>query len=116
MTYAAQNRHFAPYFAYQASPKNNAVAKKPGVLRRIFDAIVESRQKHVDREIALGLARSGALGLQSGKWQVMALSGHAKTSALRPLSGGKQTLDSRQSVARPNDSRGSSPHTPTGEG
>jgi len=74
MTYAAQNRHFTPYFAYQASPKSNAVAKKPGVLRRIFDAIVESRQKHVDREIALGLARSGALGLQSGKWQVMALS------------------------------------------
>ena len=53
MTYAAQNRHFTPYFAYQASPKSNAVAKKPGVLRRIFDAIVESRQKHADREIAL---------------------------------------------------------------
>ena len=59
MTYAAHHSHFAPYFTRKASPKSNAVAKKPSVLWRIFDAIVESRQKSVDREIALRLARSG---------------------------------------------------------
>ena len=59
MTYAAHHRHLAPYFADKASPKSNAVTKKPGVLWRIFDAIMESRQKHADREIARRLARSG---------------------------------------------------------
>jgi len=59
MTYAAHHRHFTPYFADKASPKSNAVTKKPGVLWRIFDAIVDSRQKRADREIAGWLARSG---------------------------------------------------------
>ena len=59
MTYAAHSDHFTPYFTHKASSKSNAVAKKPCVLWRIFDAIVESRQKSVDREIALRLARSG---------------------------------------------------------
>ena len=59
MTYAAHHRHLAPYFADKASPKSKAVSKRPGVLWRIFDAIVESQQKHADREIARRLARSG---------------------------------------------------------
>src|SRR5260221_8615446 len=59
MTYAAHRGHFAPYFTHTPSPSRDAIAKKPGVLWRIFDAIVESRQKSADREIALRLARSG---------------------------------------------------------
>ena len=59
MTYAAHYRHLVPYFAEKAAPKNDPVSKKPGVLWRIFDAIIEQRQKHADREIACWLARSG---------------------------------------------------------
>lgn len=59
MTYAAHHSHFTPYFADKASPKSNFVTKKPGVLWRIFDAIVDSRQKQADREIARRLTRSG---------------------------------------------------------
>ncbi len=60
MTYAAHHRDFVPYFRDQASTtRSNAVANKAGVLRRIFDAIIESRQKQADRDIARFLARSG---------------------------------------------------------
>ena len=81
MTYAAHHSHFAPNSTPSASPKSNAIAKKPGVLWRIFDAIVESRQKSADREIARRLARSGGRitdniereitqSLLTGNWKV----------------------------------------------
>jgi hypothetical protein len=59
MTYAAHHRDFVPYFPCQTSSGSNAVTNKAGVLRRIFDAIFESRQKQADRDIARFLARSG---------------------------------------------------------
>ena len=59
MTYAAHHRGFVPHFGDKASTRSNAVANKAGVLRRIFDAIFESRQKQADRDIARFLARSG---------------------------------------------------------
>ena len=59
MTYAAHCRDFVPYFGDKASTRSNAVANKAGVLRRIFDAIFESRQKQADRDMARFLARSG---------------------------------------------------------
>ena len=59
MKYASPLSHFAPYFTHKASPKSNTVVKKPSVLRRIYDAIVESRQKHADQMIALWVARAG---------------------------------------------------------
>ena len=59
MTYAAHHRDFVPYFGDKASTRSNAVANKAGVLRRVFDAIFESRQKQADRDIARYLARSG---------------------------------------------------------
>ena len=60
MTYAAHQRDFVPYFRDQASTsRSNAVANKAGILRRIFNAIIEPRQKQADREIARFLARSG---------------------------------------------------------
>jgi hypothetical protein len=59
MTYVAHHRDFVPYFPYQTSTGSNAVTNKVGVLRRIFDAIFESRQKQADRDIARFLARSG---------------------------------------------------------
>jgi hypothetical protein len=59
MIYAAHHRNFVPYFPYQTFTGGNAVTNKAGVLRRIFDAIFESRQKQADRDIARFLARSG---------------------------------------------------------
>ena len=60
MSYAAHHRDFVPYFRDKATATgSNAVANKAGVLRRIFDAIVEQRQKQADRDIARFLARSG---------------------------------------------------------
>jgi len=59
MTYAAHHGDFIPYFPYQTFTGGNAVTNKAGILRRIFDAIFESRQKQVDREITRFLARSG---------------------------------------------------------
>lgn len=57
MTYAADHSNCS---APKASPKRDAIAKKLSVLwRRIFDAVIESRQKSVEREVALWLARSG---------------------------------------------------------
>jgi hypothetical protein len=81
MTYATDRGHFAPYFTHTPSPNRNAIAKKPGLLWRIFDAIVESRQKSVDREIALQLGRSGGRitdnferemtqNLMTGNWKI----------------------------------------------
>jgi hypothetical protein len=57
MTYAAHHRDFA--FGGKAATTSDAVASKAGVLRRIFDAIFESRQKRADREIAAFVARRG---------------------------------------------------------
>jgi hypothetical protein len=58
MTYAAHHRDFAPYFRDHASTGRNADAGNAGVLRRIFNAIFDSRQKQADRDIARFLARS----------------------------------------------------------
>jgi hypothetical protein len=60
MTYAVHQRDFVPYFRDKApTTRSNPVANKAGVLRRIFDAIIEPRQKQADRDIARFLARSG---------------------------------------------------------
>ncbi len=59
MTSAARHREFAPCFGDKAVVRSSAVASKVGVLRGIFDAIFESRQKRVDRDAARLLARSG---------------------------------------------------------
>ena len=59
MANAAHHSHLAHYSTREASLQSNTNGKKPGVLWRIFDAIVESRQKSANREIALRLARSG---------------------------------------------------------
>jgi translation elongation factor EF-G len=59
MANASHHSHLAHHFTQEASLQSNINAKKPGVLWRIFDVIVESRQKSANRKIALLLARSG---------------------------------------------------------
>ena len=50
--------HFFTHFAGNAASRGNG-DHKPGLLRRIVRAMVESRQRQIDREIARFLARSG---------------------------------------------------------
>jgi hypothetical protein len=59
MTHAAHHDNFVPYAGAEDPPKREAVAARPGVLRRILEAVVHSRQRHADRQIAAFLARSG---------------------------------------------------------
>ena len=49
---------FFTHFAGNAASSGNG-DHKPGLLRRIVRAMVESRQRQIDREIARFLARSG---------------------------------------------------------
>jgi hypothetical protein len=59
VTYASPHRDFDPNFDDKASTRSNAVANKAGVLRRIFEAIFESRHKQTNQDMARFLARSG---------------------------------------------------------
>ena len=56
MSYAANYRDFGSYFRRKDSTKD---ANKPGILRRIFGAIFETRQEQIEREVARFVARSG---------------------------------------------------------
>jgi hypothetical protein len=62
MICAANHKNPASYVSYNP-PKHNAIVKKVGILRRIFDAILgamhESRRRQAEREIANFVARRG---------------------------------------------------------
>ena len=58
MTYAAHHGEFSHYAAHKGALGHGA-ATGAGLLRRVFDALFESRQRQSDREIAGFLARSG---------------------------------------------------------
>jgi hypothetical protein len=59
MSYAAHRRDFGA-FVSRTRANGETPAKRPGILRRIFDAFMESRQRDIDRQIARFLAaRSG---------------------------------------------------------
>ena len=59
MSYAAHHKDFGSFVGHQPIPKGETVAKKIGLVRRIFDALMQSRQRDVDRQIARFLAQSG---------------------------------------------------------
>ena len=56
MTYAAHPREFV---ACASATPARPVARRRGVLARIFDAVFESRMKHAERDIARYLERTG---------------------------------------------------------
>ena len=58
MSYAAHHRDFGS-FVTQAS-KGKGVPKSAGILRRIFDAFMASRQRDADRQITRFLAARSA--------------------------------------------------------
>ena len=57
MTYAARPTEFVP--CVSETPTSVAVAKRRGILGRIYDAILESRRKRAELDIARFLERSG---------------------------------------------------------
>jgi hypothetical protein len=59
MTYAAHHRDFAPCVGIRIVARRNGPATKPGILRRLYLAIMASRQRQTDREIARFIAQSG---------------------------------------------------------
>jgi hypothetical protein len=59
MMYVARHQDIAPRCDKGVSAKRKAATPKAGVLRRIVDAIFESRERQTDREIARILDRSG---------------------------------------------------------
>jgi hypothetical protein len=59
MTYAANYGDFGPCFRDKASAKSSPDANRPGILRRIFGAIFETRQEQIEREITRFVAQSG---------------------------------------------------------
>jgi hypothetical protein len=59
MTYAAHCRDFGS-FADEAPSKTETAPKRAGILRRLFDAFMDSRQRDVDRQIANFLAARSA--------------------------------------------------------
>ena len=52
MSYAAHHKDFASFVSHTATANDDAVAEKAGILRRVFDAFMNSRQRDVDRQIA----------------------------------------------------------------
>ena len=59
MGYAAHRKDFDSYVSHLAAGKREVSAKKTGILRRIFNAIVETRHSEVDRQLTHFLAHSG---------------------------------------------------------
>jgi hypothetical protein len=59
MSYAAHRRDFGSSVG-QAPCKTEEGTKRPGILRRIRDALIETSQRDVDREIARFLAARSA--------------------------------------------------------
>ena len=55
MSYAA-HKHLGFPLAGQPRPEVEAASKKRGILRRMFDAFMESRQREAERQIARFLA------------------------------------------------------------
>jgi hypothetical protein len=58
MTYAAHHEDFSRYAGHKSAPEH-AAANKTGLLRRVFDALSESRQRHADKAIARFIGNAG---------------------------------------------------------
>jgi hypothetical protein len=59
MTYAANYGDFGSRIRDTDSAKSSPDANKPGILRRVFGVIFETRQEQIEREVAGFVARSG---------------------------------------------------------
>jgi hypothetical protein len=83
MSYAAHHKDFGPFMG-QTPSKAEPAPKRSGAFRRIFDALIEARQRDADRQIAAFLAARSARtltddleremfqGLSTSNWSVNA--------------------------------------------
>ena len=58
MTYAARPNEFVPC-DHSRPEDRGGTARRPGLLRRIYDAMLESRQKEAERVVAKYLQSTG---------------------------------------------------------
>jgi len=58
MTYAARPNEFVPC-DHSRPEDRGGTARRPGLLRRIYDAVLESRQKQAERVVANYLQGTG---------------------------------------------------------
>jgi hypothetical protein len=58
MTYALHHREIVPYIERRASAGNSSGGNRRGLLRRIFAAVVDWRERQVDRDMARLLVQS----------------------------------------------------------
>ncbi len=59
MTYAVRPSEFVPCSGSDASDRRGVDARRPGLLRRIYDAVIDSREKQAERVVIDYLERSG---------------------------------------------------------
>ena len=80
MSYLAHRKEFGPYI--DATPASDGEpTKKPGLLRRFFDAVSQSRQRQVDREIAAYLANTGGRLTDNSEREMMQMITRSNWSA-----------------------------------
>ena len=87
MTCAANYRDFGSYFRHKDSTQSSPDANKPGILRRIFGAIFETRQEQIEREVARFVARSGGRITDDIERQIMQHFFTSNWNARDPLGG-----------------------------
>lgn len=66
MSYAAHHKDFGSFATHKAPAETDPIARKVGILRRIFDAFMDTRQRDVDRQVARFLASRSAGNLTDG--------------------------------------------------
>jgi hypothetical protein len=59
MTYAARPSEFVPCYGAPRDAGRTSVPPGPGLLRRLLDAVFESRQRQAEREVIGYLERTG---------------------------------------------------------
>ena len=87
MTCAANYRDFGSYLRHKVSTKSSPDTNKPGILRRIFGAIFETRQDQIEREVARFVARSGGRITDDIERQIMQHFFTSNWNARDPLGG-----------------------------
>jgi hypothetical protein len=58
MSYAAHHGEFSHHAGHKGAPEHRA-AHRAGLLRRVLDAVFESRQRQADKAIARFIANAG---------------------------------------------------------
>lgn len=73
MSYLAHRKDFGPCIDATAEALPAAAPEKAGLLRRVFNAVFQSRQRQIDREIGAYLANTGGRLTDSAEREMMHL-------------------------------------------